>query len=112
MKMNEVSEEDMMFLISNLLPKSTGLKYPIWYSARIENQEPGIKVNLEDGKSIHISIIDKKATGGINAISPEDLNEIFSWIDKNRELLLKYWDGAHKGNIDSCDVAKQIVRLK
>ena len=112
MKMNEVSEEDIMFLMSNLLPKSTGLKYPIWYSARIENQEPGIKVNLEDGKSIYVSILDKKATGDIYAISPEDLNDISRWIDLNRELLLKYWNGAHKGIIDSCDVAEQMVKLK
>lgn len=110
--MNEVFEEDIMFLISNLLPKSTGLKYTIWYSARIENQEPSIKVDLKNGKSIHVSILDKKATGDTDAISPEDLNDISRWIDMNRELLLKYWDGAHKDIIDSGDVAEQMVKLK
>ena len=108
--MNEVSEEDIMFLMSNLSPKNTGLKYPIWYSARIENQEPSIKVDLKNGKSIQVSLLDKKATGDVDSISSEDLNDISKWIDLNGELLLKYWDGAHKGIIDSNDVAEQIVK--
>lgn len=107
-----MSDDDLMFAMSNILPMNTGLKYTIWYSAMIENQEPGITVNLGDGKSIFVFIPDKKVIGDVDSISPEDLNNIFRWIDLNKELLLKYWNGAHKGIIDSCDVAKQIVRLQ
>lgn len=105
-------DEDMMFAMSNLLPKSTGLKYPIWYSAGMENLDPGIKIDLEDDKSICVSILDKKATGDVDSISSEDLNDIFRWIALNMEILLKYWNGARKGIIDSCDVAEKIVKLQ
>ena len=104
-----MSEEDRMFAMSNLLPKNTGLKYPIWFSARIENQEPGIKIDLEDDKSIYVTILDKKVIGDVDSIPMEDLNDIFRWIDLNKELLLKYWYGAHEGIIDSGEVAEHII---
>ena len=100
------------YRISNLLPRITGLKYPIWYRARIENQEPIIKVDLEDGKNIYVSIEERRAAGDIDSISPEDLNDIYRWIELNKELLLKYWNGADKGIIDCCDVAELMVNLE
>ena len=108
---NDLSEQYMMFDMSNLIPKNTGLKYPIWYSVRTGNQRPGIKVDLEERKGVYISIEDKKVTGDVDAISSKDLNDISRWIDLNKELLHKYWNGAHKGIIDSCDVAEQTVKL-
>lgn len=106
-----MSESDSMFAMSNLLPNRTGLKYPIWYSAGIGDQKPGIKVDLKDGRSIWVSILDKIVTGDDDSISPDDLNDTFRWIDMNKELLLKYWDGAQKGIIDSVDVSEQILKL-
>ncbi len=69
-------DQEMMFEMANLPPKRTGLKYQIWYSAKIEKHKPRIKVDLGDGKALSIQIEDHKVIGAVDKISSKDLNNI------------------------------------
>ena len=103
-------DQEMMFEMANLPPKRTGLKYQIWYSAKIEKHKPRIKVDLGDGKALSIQIEDHKVIGAVDKISSKDLNNILKWIDMNKELLLKYWNDAHLGTIDNGDVIDNVKK--
>lgn len=105
-------DQEMMFEMANLPPKRTGLKYQIWYSAKIEKHKPRIKVDLGDGKALSIQIEDHKVIGAVDKISSKDLNNILKWIDMNKELLLKYWNDAHLGTIDNGDVIDNVKKIE
>lgn len=109
--MRKYGVEDIMFEMANLLPKRTGLKYVIWYGPMIPKHKPRIKVMLGDDKEISIQIEDHEVIGDSNKISASDLNDIFKWIDMNKEILLKYLNEAHKGTIDNGDVIDNIKKL-
>lgn len=108
---NNMSEEDRLFEMSNLLPCSTGLKYPIWYSAKIEKHKPRIKVDLGDGKVLSIQIEDHKVKGEVDKISSKDLNNIFKWIDLNKDALLRYWNEAGENKIDTMQMSKLLKSI-
>ena len=109
---NNMSEEDTMFEMANLPPRRTGLKYQIWYSAKVEKHKPRIKVDLGDGNSISVQIEDHKVIGATDKISSKDLNDIFTWIDMNKEILMAYWNDAHTGVIDNGDVIEKVKKLQ
>lgn len=100
----EASEDEMMFEMANLLPKRTGLKYQIWYSAKIPGHNPKIKVDLNDGYFLSIQIETHEVKGAVDKILSKDLKKIFEWIELNEDVLLRYWNEAHKGKIDTAEM--------
>lgn len=110
-KDTELSDEDMLFEMANLLPKRTGLKYTVWYSAKVERHKPRIKVDLGDNRSITIQIESHLTRGDLDKIGQKDLDDILRWLDLNKEILLKYWYEAHNGTIDNGDVMDNIVKV-
>ena len=102
----EASEDEMMFEMANLLPKRTGLKYQIWYSAKVPGHKPIIKVDLNDGCCLSIQIETHEVKGAVDKILSKDLKKIFSWIDLNKGVLLRYWDEAYEGKIDTAEMDK------
>lgn len=106
-----MSNADVLLEMANLPPRRTGLKYQIWYSAKMEKHKPRIKVDLGDGDSISIQIEDHKIVGDADKLSSKELNVIFEWIDMNKEILLKYWNDAHTGSIDNGDVIENIKKI-
>ena len=108
----DFSEEDMMFEMSNLLPSRTGLDYQVWYSAYYPGHKPRIKVDLPDGKSVYIQIENHEIKGDVDKISSKELRKIFDWIDLNKNALLKYWNEARAGKIDTVEMNKLLKRIK
>lgn len=101
----KASKDAMMYEMANLFPKRTGLKYQIWYSAAYPGHNPSIKVDLGDNKSIYIQIENHDTIGDINKIKSKELNKIYDWIDLNKEALLRYWNGASEGKIDTAEMS-------
>ena len=100
----EASEDEMMFEMANLLPKRTGLKYQIWYSAKVPGYNPIIKVDLNDGFSLSIQIETHEVKGAVDKIQSKDLKKIFKWIELNEDVLLRYWNEAYEGKIDTAEM--------
>lgn len=106
-----VSGCEAIFEMANLPARRTGLKYQVWYSAKVEKHQPRVKVDLGDGHSISILIDSHEVVGATNRISSKDLNDIINWIDLNKEILLAYWNDAHTGSIDNGDVLENIRKI-
>lgn len=96
----------MMFEMSNLKPEKTGLKFQVWYGAKVPKHNPFIKVDLEDNHQLIVRIDNHEVNGPIERISSRDLNDVFKWIDLNKDALLKYWNQAHDGMIDTVDMSQ------
>ena len=109
---NDLSEDALMFEMSNLLPCRTGLKYQVWYSAHSYGLEPRIKVDIPEGKSIYIQIENHEVEGDIDKIASKEVQRIFDWIDLNKEALLKYWNEAPAGKIDTVEMNNLLKRIK
>ena len=108
----DMSEDDLMFEMANLLPCRTGLKYQVWYSAHSHGHNPRIKVDLPDGKSVYIQIENHEVKGDIDKMPSKELQKLFDWIDLNKDSLLKYWNEAHAGKIDTETMNKWLKRIK
>ena len=109
---NDLSEDDLMFEMSNLLPCRTGLKYQVWYSAKSFGYQPRLKVDISVGTSIYIQIENHEVKGEIDKITSKELRRIFDWIDLNREALLKYWNEAHAGKIDTVEMNNRLKPIQ
>ena len=101
---NDLSEDTSMFEMANLLPCRTGLTYQVWYSAKSFGYQPRLKVDISIGTSIYIQIENHEVEGDIDKIASKEVQRIFDWIDLNREALLKYWNEAPFGKIDTVEM--------
>ena len=101
---NDLYEDALMFGMANLLPCSTGLKYQVWYSTHSYGLKPRIKVDISEDKSVYIQIENHEIKGDIYKIASKELQRIFDWIDLNKGALLKYWNEAHVGKIDTVEM--------
>lgn len=106
-----INEANALFEMANLLPKRTGLKYTIWYGAKVPKHRPRIKVDLKDNNSVTICLDNYEVKGNVDKISQHDLNDIFRWLELNREVIIQYWEEAHTGTIDNGDVIDRIVKI-
>ena len=101
---NDLSEDTSMFEMANLLPCRTGLKYQVWYSTHSYGLKSRIKVDIPEGKNIYIQIENHEVEGDIDKIASKELQRIFDWIDLNKEALLKFWNEAPSGKIDTVEM--------
>ena len=100
-----------MMYLANLPPKRTGLPYQVWYSAKVPNCTPEVKILFEDDAELSIEIESLQVNGIAEKISPIDLNKIKSWITLNKDILLKYWYEASTGAIDNVDVVNVLKKV-
>lgn len=96
--------------LANLPPKRTGLPFQVWYSAKIPNCSPSIKMFFDD-EELSIEIESLRVKGCVGKISPIDLDRIKEWITLNKEILLKYWYEASTGSIDNIDVVEALRKI-
>jgi hypothetical protein len=85
-----------LFEMTNLYSTSTKLPYTIWISTKGKAKHgPRIKVDAE--KEVVISIEEEPEIlhGKLNA---RDFAKIKKWILKNKEILLRHWNGLTDGN--------------
>lgn len=106
-----------LYEMVNLGPKRTGLPVVIYASLEVPNHTPRIKVaERADHTSIHalsfvLSIEDepKILDGEENRetiINNADFNRLIEWTIKNKDLLIRFWNGEFD---DAGDFAELIV---
>lgn len=94
----ETGAEEALFEMANLSPKRTGLPFVVWISPRAGaphdvrvkvSREP--KVHPSDLISVTVRPGVQVAAGG--KLSPYELDLLREWIDLNRDVIVRYWDG-------------------
>jgi hypothetical protein len=91
-------ESEGLFEMANLSPKSTGLPFVVWISVR-GNAQHDVRVKVSKGPKVHSSELvsvairpDVHVVGSGN-LSGHDLALLRQWVELNRDVLIRYWDG-------------------
>ena len=72
-----------LYELANLYPKHTGLPFVVWISYRGGAQHD-VRVKVSPGPTVRL--IEGNMSGG-------DMALLAQWVELNRDVLVKYWDG-------------------
>ena len=104
-------QEDDLFEMANLYPRTTGLPVTVWVSprgqarhgARVKlSTRPGDRMDLENTAVVAIRPGARLIEGDL---ATDHLRAVGRWIDLNQSCLLQYWDG-------EIDTAELMGRLR
>jgi hypothetical protein len=116
MKRNEIasdegappSEEDDLFDMANLFPRTTGLPMTVWVSPRGNvRHDVRVKVNVSHGDQMspaNTAVISVRPSPHVIAgrLSPDDQQPVCEWVSLNTGVLVAYWEG----RIDTVELAR------
>jgi hypothetical protein len=91
------AEGQASYEMANLRPERTGLPFVVFISQKGGARHdvrvkvaPGAKVRPSEMVTVAIRPAVRVVRG---ALDPRDLALLTQWIDRNRDTLIKYWDG-------------------
>jgi len=106
-------ENDELFEMANLYPRTTGLPMTVWVGPRGNaRHDVRIKVNMTHGDRMNI---ENTAVVGIRPLphviagqlSSDDERLVAAWVTVNAAAIVSYWDG----NIDTVELVQQLKPL-
>ena len=94
--MTQAQELDF-FLMSNLSPKRTGLPFVVWISPKGAARHDA-RVKVSQGPKAHpdefVSVAIRPAVRIVDGTMPGHQFDLLKrWIELNRDVLLRFWDG-------------------
>jgi hypothetical protein len=104
-------DDEGLFEIANLYPRTTGLPMTVWVSprgnarhdARVKvSRQGGDRMVLEDATVVGVRPLPAVIEGDLGAA---EFAAVVRWTELNREVLLDYWEG-------TADTAELIGRLR
>jgi hypothetical protein len=114
--LNEFSttaESEGLFEMANLSPKRTGLPFVVWISPKAGAAHDA-RVKVSRGPKVHSSELisvairpDVRVVGG-GVMNAHDLTLLRKWIELNRDVILRYWDGDIEYTEDAIAALKAI----
>ena len=99
------------FEMANLFPKHTGLPFVVWISVR-GGARHDVRVKVSPNAK---AMPEEMATVAVRpevhvlegAVGPQELGMLRTWITRNLDVLIAYWDG----DIDTQDALERLVKL-
>jgi hypothetical protein len=85
------------FLMSNLAPSFTGLPFMVWIGQRgYRKHDCQVKVGpgVKPGDLVTVTVrpeVREIPSAGI--LPPEEMRALTRWIELNRDVLVKFWEG-------------------
>ena len=107
------TEEDELFLMSNLYPRHTGLPMTVWvqvkggarHDARVKvGMSHGARANVDDMAVVSVRPEPRLLHG---ALDRRDLEAVRTWITLNRDVIVDHWEG----RADTVDLIERLQRL-
>ena len=101
-------DSEALFEMANLFPKHTGLPFVVWVSYKGGAQHD-VRVKVSPGTEVLPSqMVSVAIRPGVHVVegkmSASDLAVLTKWIELNRDVLVKYWEG----DIDTKDAIDAI----
>ena len=90
-------DADLLFDGANLNPEKTGLPFVVWISPR-GNADHDVEIKVSPGQCALVSEMTTVAIRpGVRVIDgflgPGDLKLLRRWVDMNRNVMIRFWDG-------------------
>jgi hypothetical protein len=106
--------DEGLFEMANLSPKRTGLPFVVWISPKA-GASHDVRVKVSRSPKVHGSELvsvairpDVHVIGG--NMSAPDLALLRKWVELNRDVLIKYWDGDIEYTEDAIAALKPVHR--
>ena len=105
-------EEQDLFEVANLFPRTTGLPVTVWVSPRGGARHdvrikvartPGDRMDIADAAVVGVPPQPALLYGELKA---EVVRAVFAWASMNREALVAYWDG----ELDNLELGGRLLR--
>ncbi len=105
-------ELEALFEMANLFPKHTGLPFVVWISTG-QGVQHDVRVKVSPGpKAIPSQMISVALRPNVHVVqgnmTPADLTLLARWIEVNRDVILRYWEGS----IDTIDAMRAIQPVR
>jgi hypothetical protein len=106
-------DEDELFEMANLYPRTTGLPMTVWVGPRGRaRHDVRLKVNMTHGNQMsidNVAVIGVRPTPHLisGRLSSDDQQAVFAWIDLNAPPIVAYWEG----DIDTAELLQALKRL-
>ena len=105
------AELDRLFEMANLFPKHTGLPFVVWISTG-QGVQHDVRVKVSTGPKVIPSEMTSVALRpDVHVVegdmSASDLALLARWIELNRDVILRYWEGS----IDTIDAMQSIQTI-
>jgi hypothetical protein len=108
-------EGEGLFEMANISPKRTGLPFVVWISPQA-GAPHDVRVKVSRGPKVHSSELvsvairpDVHVVGG--KLNAHDLSLLQKWVDLNRDVIVKYWEGDIEYTEDAIAALKPIDEL-
>ena len=112
-KYANIEDQDELFEMANLSPKRTGLPFMVWISTKEGAQQHDVRVKVSKGRKVQasewVSVAlrpDVHVVGG--EMTGHNLALLKKWIELNRAVIIKYWDGDIEDTQDALSALKPI----
>jgi hypothetical protein len=106
-------EDNTLFEMANLSPKRTGLPFVVWISPKAAATHD-VHVKVSRGPKVHPSELisvgirpDVQVVGG-GKLTAHELELLRKWVDLNRDVVIRYWDGEIEYTEDAIAALKPI----
>lgn len=104
-------DSEGLYEMANLFPKHTGLPFVVWMSVR-GGARHDVRVKVSPGpRAIASEMVSVAIRPEVHVVegqlSGSDLAVLTQWIDLNRDVLLKYWEGEIDTK-DALDAIRQV----
>jgi hypothetical protein len=105
-----------LFEMANISPRRTGLPFVVWISPQAGTASHEVRVKVFRGSKVNRSESvseairpDVHVVGG--KLNAHDLTILKKWLDLNRDVIVKYWDGDIEYTEDAIAALKPIDSL-
>ncbi len=110
----EIADDDaeLLFEMANLNPKRTGLPFVVWISLR-GNARHDVRVKVSPGpRAVPSEMVSVAIRPNVHVIEGElkagDLALLGDWVDLNRDVLIRYWEGDIEFTEEAIDLLRSI----
>jgi hypothetical protein len=90
------ADEGELFEMANVRPEISGLPFIVWISER-GSARHDVRVKVSPGPRVRefAACVSVRQSVEVVAgeLSPRDLELVTAWIDLNRDVIVKFWDG-------------------
>jgi hypothetical protein len=106
-------DSELLFEMANLVQRDTGLPFVVWISPR-GNARHDVRVKVSRGPRALLSEMTSVALRPTvhvveGKMTASDLKLLSRWVELNRDILIRYWDGDIESTKDAINLIRPIT---
>lgn len=108
-KTEDISDEDDLYLMSNVQPKESALPFVVYISEKQGEHDVRVKVGKPPNFTASVSV-PPAVDVGAGRLSERELALVLAWIELNRDVIIAHWEGKVASSCDVLNALKPIPK--